>query len=179
MARRRRMSVRSSPRAIKRGFKWDRNIIVPTALTAGTLAGVGLVELADYQGNNAVSPSGVTMRRLILDIHLRTAADQVAVATDIYWAVWVTDADIAVNSSTLQPNDGQDLTDERVLAAGVQGYIVRSATGADDGIHIHVDTKQGVKLRDSRVVFTIQVETGGGNWSMIGTMAILLQGDIT
>lgn len=137
-----------------------------------------LLDASDYSGNTALSPSGVTLVRTIVDFSvvptLAGANDQ----SGFHWALWVCDADTATTLGVVTGN----LVDERVLDCGTMQMLTDTAGSVGfsfmRGPTFRVDTKQRVRMQDSelRLVFT---ETGGIAYTALYTVSCLLVGDTT
>jgi len=176
-----------APRRVQKGqYHWARDILPFGYVGGGMQAERALIEPPVYNTNTSVSPSGVTMVRCIGEFCFVPEPGAINnAAIDCYWAVFAADADEAI--ANLNPGDGQDLIDERVLAQGVLGWM-RSAYGSGgaasdnyDAQKIRFDIRQKVRLHDTKVVFSIlnnssSVDSQVALW---GTWAVLLKGDIT
>lgn len=149
-----------------------------------TLAGNQLIDLlqpTDYDGNTSLSPTGVTMARIIVDCCMAWQGD--ATANDLSavdWMLWAADSDTA-NLSVVTAN----LTDERILASGCMQYVSPAVAGGlktngELAYHFHIDTRVKVKLKDHdvRLSFT-EAGYDGTAIVCVAHSAILLVGDTT
>lgn len=148
-----------------------------SALTSSTNNAVEVLSNSDYQGNTALSPSGVTLVRSILDFTI-VPDEQATAQMDLWtWMLYVNDQD----ATALNPTTSQNLIDERILACGTVGSKLPTTAlfgGQLMGYHVHVDTKQKVRLQDDRVLLIVRSE-GDSSGQLIGTLSLLLVGDTT
>jgi len=181
-----RASRRSGP---KPDYHWSRDIITSNIVNPAQQVEYTMIDNTVYADNTQVSPSGVTVCRIVGDIAIAPLPEADPALVDIWWCVAALDRDS--NVTNINPGDGQDLTDERILAQGVDGYlrdveISGSAYGYISyfpALHIHFDIKQKVRLHDMRVSFGVLNNSGAatnvGSFYLWGTYAVLLKGDIT
>lgn len=149
-----------------------------TALSMGSSTTIDILQPGDYDSNTALSPSGVTAARIIVEAWVSMTPGAALDFSEVQWMLCEADQDQgALTVST------QNLTDERILAMGAVSAWLPTAAGAvgvwAPSLEIHVDTKQRVRLKDSdlRMVFT---EAGGDTGASVRVMsAVLLVGDAT
>jgi len=174
MNRRFRRPARGAPPT----FHWHRERAFVASVGTNTNSTQILLGTADYADNVAMSPSGVTLVRTIIEVAWNPAATTQGPYV-VQFGVSVSDADAAPFSVGIT----QDLTDERWLGLGMAysrlygtGIAAGAATLASDKWHL--DTKQKVKLRDSVVhlhVFNDSVSAGSIAYGFV--VSLLLRGD--
>lgn len=178
MARRFRRAMGRRPRA---PMHWHREAfadLIPVA----TNTDVTLLEVGDYNANAALSPSGVTLIRTIVDVTLNSIGDASAATPSIVeWMLWVADRDQA----TINPATSQNLIDERVLDHGSVGIWFpdsNQTTGVNAPFvmpHWRLDTKQRVRLHDQEVRLTFRSVAGAAPITAFVHTSLLLRGDMT
>lgn len=163
----------------KANYHWCRKLQTIADLRAGSNT-VDLLQPSDYNSNTALSPSGVTVVRVVVDFAWQYSSSNSAQDLSVlHWMLWECDAD-AANLAVAT----QNLTDERILSCGTSTFQASSSAGVwtnqFEGPHRHIDTKVKVKLKDSdlRLSFT---ETGwdAGAIPCFIISSVLLRGDTT
>lgn len=164
-------------RGAKAPTHWHRERNLAT-LTTGTNVETILLDVTDYNANTALSPSGVTVVRTLVDIAWVPGPGSAGGQAIIDWALWVLDQD-EVN---LNPTTSQNLIDERVLDHGGVGILVGGTT-LDTLIYsqarFFIDCKQKVRLKDSKVALAIRAVHGFATLQAIVHSSVLLRGDTT
>lgn len=148
------------------------------SLTSTTTTDVNLLEVTDYSGNTALSPSGVTLVRTIFTLAFIPVPPTLGNTANIDWALWVLDReDVGQNPAT-----SQNLIDERVLDHGVLTMSVGGLT-ADNITYfaapLVVDCKQKVRLQDSEVRLTLRAVHGFTTLTYYVHSSVLVRGDTT
>lgn len=167
----------------KRKYHWHAEQ-AEAALGAGSVTTLNLLEPADYASNAALSPSGVTLYRIILKGSLACLAPIGASRLGVVrWMIVAVDKDVA----PLGGVDATTLTDERVLACGTQlgGHTVIGTPTTDVVVPVvrpfEVDTRVRVKLQDTdiKLVFETVDISGSIAWEFAVVARLLVVGDTT
>lgn len=168
-----------------RAKHWTAQLMVPTDLVVGNQLTTDLVTPADYASNTLLSPSGVTLVRLVGSI-VGAPLPQQGNANSTLWAAIVAADE---EDTTFVPNSAQSLIDDRVLWSGVIATGRKVAASADVLIHpatqwnawrVEIDIKQRVRMQDTAIRLEL-VNEGGGNFTfqVAGMFRALLVGDTT
>jgi len=167
MARRRFRSFRRVGRKMRPHWVANQFSSAFDVNTSTTVANV-IISVPDYQGNNALSPTGVTLLRVVGSMAFTLARggdNDFEIPLRWYAGLLIQDKDVPAGVS---PDTTQDLIDERWLwySGARAGYISSAGTGVGVGLTFgefgtHIDVKQKARLRDQEVQFVIAVNTGG------------------
>lgn len=177
MAMNRRFFRRRVTTRAKRNYHWHRELITASGIAANTTGTQNIIEAADYSNNAALSPSGVTLYRVVLDVDFMTSsATPAAGQSNGTWGISAADTDVAA----FTPGDAVAIIDERWLALGSWNVQLYTAVGDAPSYHLHVDTRVRVKLQDTSIRFHFFNRIGAVNpIDCRGIVSLLIAGDTT
>lgn len=154
------------------------------------LIGNVIVDVPDYQGNNFVSPSGVTLLRCVVnscfcfDIQGAFGGDRASISY-MYGLVLQDPDDLILPD----PGARQDLINERWLHIGHRSAMVGHGTAPTvevwPTIDVAVDVKQKAKLRNMQLLWMVKLISnlttpqGNFSWHVRTQARALLVGDVT
>lgn len=142
-------------RPIRRGRRFTKNrgwlsTVVEGTQPASTFGATGLVFPVDYNRGNV--ESWCTLETIYLELAVASASAQAAAVNWAIFGIVVADFDVGLTAPSMDPDNADNLADERWL--WTTRFAVSAATATSGPLmRFPVHVKQRVRLKDSMVRF--------------------------
>lgn len=148
----------------RRPTKWAASQDIITNQAGGTLVELVLLTEGDYSENTNLSPSGVTMVRMVGGLHLHRNTVAASTTFSVRAAIIAGDSDEnGAFGGNFDPDVVATLIDERVLWIDEKEdqLVLAAPTNAwVDGWNVKFDIRQKVKLHNTTVSMFLNIRTG-------------------